>query len=123
MMVNHKGQNIAEYSILIALVIAAAVAMNTFVKRGLQARIHDATKYVGDGKELNIGGGTEKLTFSGEQYEPTYVKSNSTQTSSKNLDETTSVKGQIDRTGINETSRVDVDGEEKILAPKDVVEN
>ena len=36
---NKKGQNIAEYAILIALVIAAAIGIQTYVKRGLQARM------------------------------------------------------------------------------------
>lgn len=38
---NKKAQNTAEYAILIGIVVAAAVAMQTYVKRGLQARIKD----------------------------------------------------------------------------------
>ena len=41
-----KGQSTAEYAILIALVIAAIIAMQTYAKRALQARIADATKYL-----------------------------------------------------------------------------
>ena len=33
-----KGQSTAEYAILIGIVIAAAVGIQTYVKRGLQAR-------------------------------------------------------------------------------------
>jgi Flp pilus assembly pilin Flp len=43
-MFNRKGQNTAEYAILIALIIAAAIGMQTYVKRGLQARLHDESK-------------------------------------------------------------------------------
>ena len=38
-----KGQSTAEYAIVIGLVIAAAVAMQVYVKRGLQGKIKDAT--------------------------------------------------------------------------------
>jgi hypothetical protein len=38
---NKKGQNMAEDSILIALVIAAAIGIKVYVQRGMQARIHD----------------------------------------------------------------------------------
>jgi uncharacterized protein (UPF0333 family) len=40
---DRKGQNTAEYAIVIALVVAAAVAMQTYVKRGMQGRVYDAT--------------------------------------------------------------------------------
>ena len=63
---NRKGQNTAEYAILIALVIAAAMAIQTYVKRGLQARVRDAVmKYQADTADL---GPTQ-------QYEPYYLKS------------------------------------------------
>ena len=34
---NHKGQNIIEYAIVIALVSAAVIAMSTYVYRSAQA--------------------------------------------------------------------------------------
>ena len=40
-----KGQSTAEYAIVIGLVIAAAVAMQIYVKRGIQAKMKDATDY------------------------------------------------------------------------------
>jgi len=44
---NNKGQAVlAEYVMIFFLVIAALVAMTTFVHRGLQARIHDARNYM-----------------------------------------------------------------------------
>ena len=44
---NNKGQTIlAEYVMVFFIVIAALVAMTTFVHRGLQARIHDARNYM-----------------------------------------------------------------------------
>jgi hypothetical protein len=64
-----KAQNTAEYAILIALVIAAAMAIQTYVKRGLQARVRDAViKYQADTADLGPTG----------QYEPYYLKSDFT---------------------------------------------
>lgn len=40
---NKKAQNTAEYAILIALVIGAVVAMQTYAQRALQARLRDAS--------------------------------------------------------------------------------
>lgn len=72
MLRNKKAQNTAEYAILIALVIAAAMAIQTYVKRGLEGRVRDAvTKYATDTSTL----GTTK------QYEPYYMKSDYTTTS------------------------------------------
>ena len=43
-----KGQNVAEYAILIALVVGAIIAMQKFAQRGLQGRVRDATKFMVD---------------------------------------------------------------------------
>jgi len=44
---NNKGQSVfSEYVMIFFVVIAAAVAMTTFVQRGLKARIHDARNYL-----------------------------------------------------------------------------
>ena len=40
-----KGQVTAEYAILFALVVAAAMGVQTYVKKSLQARVYDATEY------------------------------------------------------------------------------
>jgi len=58
-----KGQNTAEYAILIALVIAVAVAMQTYVKRGMQGGVKFAVDKV---KKGDSGTG---------QYEPYYLQS------------------------------------------------
>jgi len=83
---NHKrkGQSTAEYAILIGLVIAAAVAMQIYVKRGLQARVHDASLYL-----VNQTVETEKDILNRElQYEPYYVNSQFTvvRNGSSNID-------------------------------------
>ena len=67
-----KAQNTAEYAIVLGLVVGAIVAMQVYVKRGLQARIHQfATKSNSTfTAEFNkIGLDTNK------QYEPYYLYS------------------------------------------------
>jgi len=85
MLKNNKGQNTAEYAILIALVVGAAIAMQTYVKRGLQGGI----KY-----------GVDSLQKTGgrPQYEPYYLVSsyNTTQGNYTNTEETKS-GGAVDR--------------------------
>ena len=59
-MLNRKGQNTAEYAILIALIVAGAIAMQTYIKRGFQGGV----KYGVD----RMGTGTTN------QYEPYYMQ-------------------------------------------------
>ncbi len=61
---NKKAQQTAEYALLISLVIAAVVAMQTYAQRTLQSRIKGAGNYMTDG--LSAFGDSE-------QYEPYYL--------------------------------------------------
>ena len=63
---NRKAQNTAEYALLIALVVAGVIAMQTYAQRALQARIHDAANYMATNSAV-IGTNT--------QYEPYYMQS------------------------------------------------
>ena len=72
---NKKAQNTAEYAILISLVVAGIVAMQTYAQRALQARVKGAAKYLSD--QTNELGNTL-------QYEPYYLKSDYTTNSSDN---------------------------------------
>jgi len=71
-----KAQTTAEYAILIGLVVGAIVAMQVYVRRGLQGRIKDVVDHVGVGGDV---GGSE-FNFSGRQYEPYYLSSERTTT-------------------------------------------
>jgi len=64
---NRKAQNTAEYALLIALVVAGVIAMQTYAQRALQARVHDASQYLSSTTNA-IGNST--------QYEPYYLQSN-----------------------------------------------
>ena len=100
-MLNRKGQNIAEYSILIALVIAAAVAMQTYVKRGIQGRVADATDYA----PVNMTVENELFSFNTKQYEPYYLQSAADVTTNRVLHEDVASRGGITHTGMTEESK------------------
>ena len=63
---NRKAQNTAEYALLIALVVAAIIAMQTYAQRALQARIRDGAQYL-IGQTNGMG--------TTAQYEPYYLNS------------------------------------------------
>ena len=71
LMKNKKAQNTAEYAILISLVVAGIIAMQTYAQRALQARVRDAGQYLQ----------TQTATLSTDvtlQYEPYYLQTNYT---------------------------------------------
>lgn len=90
-----SGQSTAEYAIVIGLVIAAAVAMQIYVKRGLQGKIRDAVDFTQNTGTVNIGN---------QQYEPYY--SNQALTSTRSAQESTNVQtgGAVTRTTAQEVS-------------------
>lgn len=82
---NKKAQNTAEYAIIIGLVVAAAAAMQTYVKRGLQGGMKFAVDKAG-----KLGGT--------DQYEPYYLESSYETTTSKYKDtEETKAGGEVER--------------------------
>jgi len=64
---NKKAQNTAEYALLIALVVAGVIAMQTYAQRALQARVRDASATLA---QMTNELGTTK------QYEPYYLSTN-----------------------------------------------
>lgn len=67
-----RGQSTAEYAILISLVVAAVIAMQTYAKRALQARIQGAATFMS-----NVANGTDLCSTLAQrtQYEPYYLES------------------------------------------------
>jgi hypothetical protein len=43
-----KGQSTLEYAILVLIVIVALLAMQTYMKRGLQGRVRESTDNIGE---------------------------------------------------------------------------
>lgn len=74
---NKKAQNTAEYAILISLVVAGIIAMQTYAQRALQARVRDAASYL---KNETSDLGTSV------QYEPYYLNTAYTITRSSTED-------------------------------------
>ena len=105
---NKKAQNTAEYAILIGLVVAAAVAMQTYVKRGLQGRVREVVDHVG--AEGDVGGNT--LSFTGNQYEPYYLKSDFETTSQAERTATVGLGGGVGTVSEEESTR---EGTQEIL--------
>jgi len=78
MFTRNKGQSIAEYAVLLSLVIAAVVAMQVYVKRGIQAKVKtgtDAYTGAGVGTTITVEGGGQATLSKLDQYEPYYQES------------------------------------------------
>ena len=74
---NRRGQSVAEYAVLFAVVIAAAVAMQTYSKRGIQARVKSGTDALTSiTKEItSTNEPALKANFAKQsQYEPYYLE-------------------------------------------------
>lgn len=95
-MLNKKGQNIAEYVILVALIIAAAAAMQVYLKRGLQGRMADAVDHAPT-VQVDQSGVPTPLNFATKQYEPYYSNSASDVASTSNYADTIGNRGDITR--------------------------
>jgi len=92
-----KGQSTVEYAIILGVVVTGLIAMQTYVKRGLQARYHDGTEFLANQTDA-IG----NLT----QYEPYYLDSDYTTTQNKRGTDTVNERGNTTRTiGIENRTR------------------
>jgi len=66
-----KGQSTLEYAILIVVVIMALIAIQTYLKRGIQGRMRDSADQLGD--QFSPGYTTYNFTTT------SYTKTNETQ--------------------------------------------
>jgi hypothetical protein len=94
-----KAQTTAEYAILIALIVGALLAMQIYVKRGLQGRVRDVVDHTGAGGEV----GGETLEFSGAQYEPYYLTSQADTSQQTTEGENVQTGGAVGRTSTTTT--------------------
>lgn len=72
-----RGQNTAEYAILIGVIVAAAIAMQIYIRRGMQARVKDAVDFTTTAVDAS-----GKIFFNQQlkQYEPYYMNTDFTTT-------------------------------------------
>lgn len=97
---SRKGQNTAEYAILIGVIVAAAIAMQIYIRRGMQARIKDAVDYTqtaDDSASVNL--------FTQSQYEPYYMSTNFTTTQAGVSSEQQQLGGGIVKDITSETTQ------------------
>jgi len=101
-----RAQTTAEYAILIALVIGAVVAMQIYVKRGIQGRIRDVVDDVDLGSTLDNSDGQAVASdvFGGGQYEPYYASSTATTAQSSSNTENLQTGGSVDRASTSNVS-------------------
>jgi uncharacterized protein (UPF0333 family) len=99
-----KGQSTAEYAIVIGLVIAAAVAMQVYIKRGVQGKIKGAVDY------------KPNAMFTGDQYEPNYSESNMNVTRNVQTNINTSANGKVVRTIGDDGEVTNRSGTQSIIA-------
>ena len=99
---NKKAQNTAEYAILISLVVAGIIAMQTYAQRALQARVRDAAQYMSQ----NTGELGNTL-----QYEPYYLSTNYTVV--RNEDESQMLDNDTTFQGTNSTRTREIGGFQK----------
>ncbi len=62
--INRKGQSTLEYAILIIIIIAALVSLQTYIKRGIQGRLKSSADDIGDGYTLAEGANYHKKVVS-----------------------------------------------------------
>lgn len=80
----------AEYAILLTLVVAAIIAMQVYVKRGMQAKMKAAADNVG-------WGFTKVMPTNTKQYEPYYQASDITTGQDQKIQEKFNIGGTVDR--------------------------
>lgn len=92
-----KGQSTAEYAILIGVVIAAAVGIQTYVKRGLQAKFKtEVDTFVA--KSSNLQADVNDYRVASFQYEEDdYYARSSQETVSSNATSILYKKGEVHR--------------------------
>ncbi len=75
-----RAQSTVEYGILIGVIVGAAVAMQTYVKRSLQARQKDSSDLLTSMTGTVDVGSVSGTLATTNQYEPYYLSRNQTDT-------------------------------------------
>ncbi len=101
-MLNKKGQNTAEYAILIGLIIAAAVGIQTYVKQSIQGKIEDGLNHTGS--PLTLGG--VALSWTKQRFEPAAINSTIDTVSERSYTEGLTARGSVDHTAYKEESKI-----------------
>lgn len=104
-----RAQSTAEYAVLVALVISVVLSMQTYAKRGLQARLKDAADDYTSSLTSDSNWGTISSTPATlqKQYEDTKLSSQSTQEVLAGTTETSSMTtaGTVTRSSMQKTKQ------------------
>ena len=66
-----KGQSTLEYALIIAVVVGALLAMDIYVKRGVQGKLRQATDDIGQQFEAENTTGSHTITRTGSDVQTT----------------------------------------------------
>lgn len=97
---NKRAQQTAEYALLISLVVAAVVAMQTYAQRALQGRIRQGAIYMKNQTDIKFGASETKL-----QYAPYYLTSQYAVTKDETTDDFYSKKKGFGTDQVTNTER------------------
>lgn len=95
MLLNRKAQSTLEYAVLIAIVVAAFLAMQIYMKRGVQGKLRSAADQIGDQFDAHKTGSTYTTKKTGTTVEEVTqgVASSYTGTAGKGAAEVTKRSG------------------------------
>ena len=110
MLRHRKAQSTAEYVIVLGLIVAAVVAMQTYVKRGFQGRIKDAVDYIDQGGQEG-----KSVVWKSPQYDPYYFQSHFESDRNSTDNEALATGGAVNRSSTETNKRT---GSQIILEPK-----
>jgi uncharacterized protein (UPF0333 family) len=99
---SRKGQNTAEYAILIGVIVAAAIAMQIYIRRGMQARTKDAVDFT---MTADVDSGNALFNRSLSQYEPYYMQTNFTTTQTGQTSEELQIGGGVVKDSISDATQ------------------
>lgn len=98
-----RAQSVSEYSIFLAIALIAIVAMNVYIKRGLQGRYADITDLPAKAVNSQVAsaqkaGNVPKSYVAPAQYEPYYVDTkNIVNIPERSIDQTVTKEGKRTR--------------------------
>lgn len=101
---NKRAQSTAEYVIVLGLIVGAVIAMQTYVKRGFQGRVREAVDFTDQGGQTSDTDNAAVVQFSGDQYEPYYLRSTFNSTRDADSQEQLLQSGAVDKTLTQEHS-------------------
>jgi len=85
-----KGQSTLEYSIIIAVIVAALIVMQIYIKRGVQGKMKSATDDIGDQYSPDFTTGNISTNSTANSHETIgggSTTTNSTQNQTRNANE------------------------------------